>query len=276
MKQFSFKTSLVTMCLVFTQIAYAEIITKLDPFTGATSATSPLIELDNGCKGFLQCAVNTDRYSAYLDGYINREKTLISHCIVLRYYSDEWAFFDQAHDQTGTSIPVTVVDRKLGRPWSTSGVSETVCIKISRPYLEALVANGFKARLDGRNKRFIIELPGQFFSQYMTATADWPQSGSTLYRRIVLGIQYEAVTREKMPNLPSDVSRAYKVAAVAPFSFAESAGIRIGDIITKIDGEPVPEGDQLADMAQRWTQSNPGLLHVLRESEALDLVFRPK
>lgn len=247
---------------------------SVDSFTGTISVNTEPMEHDNGCSGVLGCLFNLDQYVIRLSGMLNREKTIPSHCLMVQYAGDEWAFFATAHDRTGTPLNVAVIERRLGKPFSLSGVTEVVCVRLSKPYLQGLQSNPLVLRLEGKRKSFVINVPAELIDDYLKAVADWVDTPIlSAARKVVLGIQYLVINRQALSPLQIDADFGHMITTVAPGSLAERSGLRAGDIILAVDGLAVGSAQNLADIAQSWSSSKPGKLAVNRTGQLLEIVI---
>lgn len=268
---------LLTTANIFAYVAtiHAAVPTPLiDSFTGTISVNTEPMEHDNGCSGVLGCLFNQDQYLIRLSGTLNREKTIPSHCLVVQYAGDEWAFFAGAHDRTGTALNVAVIDRRLGRPFSLSGVTEVFCVRLSKPYLRGLQGKPLVLRLEGNRKSFVINVPAELLEDYLKAVADWVDTPLPLAaRKVVLGVQYLTLNRAALAPLQVDADFGHMVTTVAPGSLAERSGLRAGDIILAVDDLAVGNAQNLADIAQGWSSSKPGKLAVNRAGQPLEIAI---
>jgi len=86
-----------------------------------------------------------------------------------------------------------------------------------------------------------------------------------------LGVKFEMITPElaKAETLAADTGAILR--AVMPESPAEKAGLKVGDIIQQVDGEPVDSSTTLHDRIANHTVGDEVALTVLREKETLNL-----
>lgn len=252
-------------------------ITSVDSFTSTTSVNTETLEHDNGCSGVLGCLLNQDQYLIRLSGMLNRDKTIPSHCLLVQYGADEWAFFVAAHDSTGTPLTVSVVENRLGRPYTLGGVTETVCVQLSKPYLQGLRGNPLILRLEGKRKSMVLNVPSTLIADYLAAVSDWTDTATTssTVRRISLGVQYAVIDRAALTPLQINADFGQMVLTVAPGSLAERSGLRAGDVILAIDEAAVGNAQNLADVAQAWTRTKPGKLAISRNRQVMEIIIRP-
>ena len=77
------------------------------------------------------------------------------------------------------------------------------------------------------------------------------------------------------PNLPSAVARVYgfkngvMISAITPGQPAAKAGLRVGDIITTLDGKPVTDGDDLVAVVSARKPGTPIDVGYLRNGQSL-------
>jgi membrane-associated protease RseP (regulator of RpoE activity) len=77
-----------------------------------------------------------------------------------------------------------------------------------------------------------------------------------------------------MPALPEDRLAGVRVASVAADSPAERAGIRVGDLITSFDGDPLVDALQLAQLLRDVEQGRTYEVEVVRDREPQTLEVR--
>lgn len=255
--------------------AYAVAAIKVDQFTGVTTVETDWLSAENTCSGFLNCLANTSRYQYRLSGVATRGFQSITHCLTVRYEGESWAFFDSANDKSGVTLKVAILDRRIGQAWDNKGVTEAVCVELSKPYLAAQNAAPLVVQIAGKYKKFVINVPVSMMTEYLESVKAWPETGSFIARRVVLGVQYLPINRETLLKASIDADSGYGVLTVSPSSLGETSGIRIGDIILKIDDLPVPVTENLAALAQNWTAKKPGKLTIYRAGQMIDLNVTP-
>lgn len=262
--------------LQFSVLHAAQPTITSDSFTGTTSVNTETVEIDNGCSGLVGCLFNQDQYLLNLSGMLNRDKTIPSHCITVQYAGDDWAFFKTAHDRTGLALTVNVIERRLGRPIAGQGVTELVCVRVSKPYLQGHKDSPLSFRLEGQRKTFVITVPASLLKDYLTAVSDWPDIATAPPpRKVVLGVQYTVINRTALAPMSIDADFGYLVRTVAPGSLAERSGLRMGDVILALDAENVDSTEALANKAQTWTSTTPGKMAVSRNGQVVEIVVRP-
>ena len=82
-----------------------------------------------------------------------------------------------------------------------------------------------------------------------------------------LGVQIQPITRELADSMGLKVSSGALVSEVTPNSPALKAGIKVGDTITKLNGEPVKNPNDLARHVARLSPGQPARLTVLRDGK---------
>jgi serine protease Do len=92
--------------------------------------------------------------------------------------------------------------------------------------------------------------------------------------RAALGVLVEPVPFTRLETL--DLPYGVAVHAVAPGGPAEEAGIQAGDIITRLDGQPVYSVERLQWLVQRAGAEGPVALEVQREGEAREIEVAPQ
>src|SRR6185436_8280877 len=85
-----------------------------------------------------------------------------------------------------------------------------------------------------------------------------------------LGVHFEMITPElaKAETLAADTGAILR--EVLPDSPAEKAGLKVGDIIQQVDGEPVDASNTLRDRIATHKVGEEVTLGVLREGKTLD------
>lgn len=125
-------------------------------------------------------------------------------------------------------------------------------------------------RMQGRAEA-LAELQGQASGQALP----WPLPGR---KPLIegnnfpyLGVQFEMITPElaKAETLAADTGAILR--EVLPDSPAEKAGLKVGDIIQKVDGEPVDASNTLRDRIATRKVGEEVTLGVLREGKTLDV-----
>ena len=86
-------------------------------------------------------------------------------------------------------------------------------------------------------------------------------------RRAFLGIEYRDLEPEVASTFGLPVKQGVIVAAVSPGSPAERAGLRRGDIITRVDDEPIAGGGDLRRALRDRSPGTEVTLSVQRGSE---------
>jgi serine protease Do len=82
-----------------------------------------------------------------------------------------------------------------------------------------------------------------------------------------LGVQIQPITREIADSMGLKVSSGALVSEVTPNSPALKAGIKVGDTITKLNGEAVKNPNDLARHVARLSPGQPARLTVLRDGK---------
>lgn len=261
----------LALCLAYCAATTTNAATEtLDPLTGLKRVRSEVVRVDNGCKGVLGCLSDLSVLEARLEGTHSRGAT--NHCLLVAYEGHEWAFFHSATDFQGVALRAAAVDRRLGRTLSREGVTEIVCVQVSKPYLTSL-RGPLNVRLDGKYRSSMISIPESTVTDYVAKIQAWPDT-STPLPPLRLGVQYLPQT------VPADAptkagARAYHIVTVAPNSVAERDGLRVGDLIVEIDHQAVPEAPVLIELTKDWSPARAGHLAVLRGSQALHLSIKP-
>jgi S1-C subfamily serine protease len=86
-----------------------------------------------------------------------------------------------------------------------------------------------------------------------------------------LGIQYGALTPAVAAQLRASVQNGAVIGAVVPGSPAATAGLRAGDIVTAINGQPLPEESSLAQILSQKRPGDTVTLSVVRSGQSQDL-----
>lgn len=270
-----FKVAVFSTGFFVTSVSAAPVTTTVDPFTGITSTSTEWLALDNGCSGVLTCLVDLSSYKVRLSGSISRDGRATSHCLTVMYEGDQWAFYAKSNDRAGVALKVSVLDRRIGKSWDTRGVSEVVCVELSKPYLAAQAQSALILQLEGKYSKFVVTVPPNMIAGYLEAVRHWPDVSRVTIRRVVLGIQYQPVNREMLSKMSIDAENGHAVLTVAPSSVAELSGIRVGDVILKIDDEAVTSAENVAELAQNWTAGKPGKLLIHRAGQSINLKVAP-
>lgn len=98
-----------------------------------------------------------------------------------------------------------------------------------------------------------------------------------------LGIRMTTLTPELQQRINSDPNSGFKVteqrgvlvAGVMTNSPAAKAGLRLGDVILRLNGEPVTTADQLQQIVERSTVGGAIPVEVRRNGQTLNLSVRP-
>jgi serine protease Do len=102
-------------------------------------------------------------------------------------------------------------------------------------------------------------------SEAVQVIADLKDKGAVT--RGWLGVQIQPITRELADSMDLKVSNGALVSEVTPNSPALKAGIKVGDTITKLNGEPVKNPNDLARHVARLSPGQPARLTVLRDGK---------
>lgn len=271
-------TKAYSMCLCVALLCanvHAKISVQTDAFSKAVTAVSDVVTLDNGCEGVIQCLVNLNHFTAAMVGVLDPANGLVSHCLRIDYYGEAWFMFDEAWDATGTKLPFVPLDRRIGSPFHRAGVTESMCIRVSLPYLETASVGGQKFKIQGRGKGFVFELPGAFFAEYKEAIKTWPVTLDPI-KRVVLGVQVVEAALAKVPTSPTHGSFQLAIVSVTPFGLAERSGLLVGDVIVLLDGKPFSSLGDVSKVAQGWTKATPGQVTIWRGGEAINVTVVPE
>jgi S1-C subfamily serine protease len=79
-----------------------------------------------------------------------------------------------------------------------------------------------------------------------------------------LGISFAPISTEQAKALGTD--RGLIITEVLKGSAAESSGLRLGDVIIRVDGDLVADPGELNSIRSRWEPNQAVTLHVLREA----------
>lgn len=111
--------------------------------------------------------------------------------------------------------------------------------------------------------------PGQVFPWPLPNRPDKPFIESSNFP--YLGVQFEMITPElaKAETLGAETGAVLR--AVLPDSPAEKAGLKVGDIIQQVDGEPVDDSHPLRDRIANHKVGDEVALTILRNKETLNL-----
>ncbi len=90
-------------------------------------------------------------------------------------------------------------------------------------------------------------------------------------RGAMLGVAFVPLTPELRSHFGAPEDQGVLVSKVIAGSAAQAAGVEVGDIITKIDGEPVREGFDLAHQIHAKKAGETVSLEVLRDGRAQTL-----
>jgi hypothetical protein len=261
------KLSIAALASIWTACSHAGAITT-DKFTGRQLAITNEYALDNGCRGAWECLQNQSQYHIRLSGTLTADKRTQLHCLDLKYQGSSWIFFRTATDQAGTSLRVITTEQRLGTQTSYSGVTESICIVLSKPYIQGIQKNPWQIRAEGKNGSFVVNIAPQIIDEYSALISAWPEhSEPSTAPKIILGLQYKSVTENE--------ETTYTIASITPGGLAERSGLRMGDIITHIDGSKPPPGEQLSAIAQSWSAQNPGTLTVIRSGQPIEIKIKP-
>jgi serine protease Do len=86
-----------------------------------------------------------------------------------------------------------------------------------------------------------------------------------------LGVQIQPLTSEIAESLGLEDTRGALVAGIEPGSPAASAGVRPGDVIVGMNGEPLDEYKDLPRLVAAASAGSESTLQVIRQGETLDL-----
>lgn len=101
-----------------------------------------------------------------------------------------------------------------------------------------------------------------------TAIDQYKTQGGT-FRRAYLGVEYQMITKEAA--LVNEVPQGAYVTRVVSDSPAEKSGIKIDDIITKIDGKDLKSGESIADIIVKKDVGNVIDVEIWRDGETQKL-----
>jgi Do/DeqQ family serine protease len=116
---------------------------------------------------------------------------------------------------------------------------------------------------DGREQSLTATLGELAAVGGVAVDSDEPGGG-----RGAFGLRVEPLTREQARQLGVRAERGLVIGAVAPDSPAARAGLRAGDVIETVDGEPVTTAEALRD-ALDASPERPALVLVHRKDQAL-------
>ncbi len=95
-------------------------------------------------------------------------------------------------------------------------------------------------------------------------------------RQPLLGISYEMLPEEERRKLEIPAERALVVRSVMPNMPAQKAGLREGDVIVAINGEPIRDLQQLRFVVRRAArEGKPVRLTIFRQRKEHDLLVTP-
>jgi S1-C subfamily serine protease len=86
-----------------------------------------------------------------------------------------------------------------------------------------------------------------------------------------LGIQYAPLTPAIAAQLGANVQNGIVVGAVAPGSPAASAGLRPGDVVTTVDGQPLNDESSLAQVLNQHQPGDTVTLSIIRGGQQAQL-----
>jgi hypothetical protein len=87
----------------------------------------------------------------------------------------------------------------------------------------------------------------------------------------MLGVQLTNLSRELRTHFGADEDAGVMISGVTPDSPAEKAGLRVGDIITSIDGEEASSTSDVSRLIRRKEEGDIAEIGVLRDKSALTL-----
>lgn len=95
-------------------------------------------------------------------------------------------------------------------------------------------------------------------------------------KRGYVGVQFTELSADNAESLKTDKTVGLYVQEVVPGGGAEAAGIKVGDIISKVEGNPVYESSDLQERVARLTPGDKVKLTVLRDGTQKDFVVTLK
>lgn len=111
------------------------------------------------------------------------------------------------------------------------------------------------------------------FNQTVNAAAGGVQvRGEQSAQPKTLGVQYVAITKEMAASMNLPTEQGAVVVGVTPGSVAEKAGIQLGDIIQRFDGQPVLTIEDLKALVSKTRQGTKVSLAILRNGAPALLV----
>lgn len=94
----------------------------------------------------------------------------ISYQIYVReQYEGDWRHYDSAHDQDGTRLQTTVIDREVVTCNRGCVLWEHLGINVSRAYLEKFQERGIRFKISGRRGENIHFVPPAYISAVLSA-----------------------------------------------------------------------------------------------------------
>ena len=84
-------------------------------------------------------------------------------------YEGDWRYYDSAHDQDGTGLDTTVIDRQVVTCNRGCVLWEHLGINVSRAYLENFQERGIRFKISGKRGQNIYFIPPAYISAVLSA-----------------------------------------------------------------------------------------------------------
>jgi serine protease Do len=118
---------------------------------------------------------------------------------------------------------------------------------------------------------------GNLHSTVATLRTTNDHNVTPLARKAWLGISTQPLSTKIRKHLNIDAEGGARITRIFPGAPADKAGLKVGDVLLSVDGEPVPEKrledtDELDRMIRQYKSDSKATLSVWREGKIQDMV----
>ena len=213
----------------------------------------------------------------HLRSWVNKTNHSVEHQLYIQTtYLGHWRFWEQAADDHADLHPIVPISRNVNDCTGECDYDETIGVTLEDDFVRAHAQSGFQIKLTAHSGDTLLLTVTPEQIQPVLAAIDVYRAKQGFVAPLPprFGVVAGPISPVMATMLGKPDLKCAVVAAVAPGSVAERAGVKLGDCITEFDGQTVHDPRDLVAASRDAPAGKPLTTSAIRSGSPITLSFQ--